>query len=151
MTYSVRPVEPTQIELLLDMMQHYYKFDGLPFDRGTALAAVSDLIRTPALGSLWFIAQDGAVVGYAVLVMTYGLEYGGRVALVDELFVEEGHRGQGLGTATLEFLEKHCASMGVQVMRLEVEKKNQRARAIYQRYGFKEHDRYLMAKRVSMG
>lgn len=137
--------------LLLDMMQRYYVFDGLPFDRDTALAAAGDLVRTPALGGVWFIEHDGAVVGYAVLAMTYGLEYGGRAALVDEIFVEEAHRGQGLGTATLAFLEKHCASLGVQVMRLEVERKNKRARAIYRRYGFKEHDRYLMAKRVSMG
>lgn len=149
MAHSVRPAAPSEIDLLLDMMWRYYEFDGLHFDRDIARAAASELIRTPAMGSIWFVEQDGAVVGYAVLVMGYGLEYGGRAALVDELFVAEKYRGDGLGVATLAFLEQHCVSLGVKVMRIEVERKNKRALEIYRRYGFKEHDRYLMAKRVN--
>ncbi len=151
MTFLARPVALYQLDLLLDMMQRYYEFDGLHFDRDLARAAASELIRTPSLGGVWFIEQDGAVAGYAVLTLGYSLEYGGRTALVDELFVGEEHRGHGLGIATLRFLEQHCASLGIRVVRLEVERKNKRARAIYRRYGFKEHDRYPMARQVNMG
>lgn len=151
MTLSIRLAATSETDLLLDMMQRYYEFDGLHFDRDVARVAAHELIGAPSMGSVWFIEQDGAVVGYAVLVMGYGLEYGGHTALVDELFVGEGHRGRGLGTAALAFLEQHCASLGVKVMRIEVERKNRRARAIYRRYGFQEHDRHLMAKRVNMG
>jgi len=56
--------------------------------------------------------------------------------LMDGLCVSEANRGQGVGTALLEALYDHAATLGYRSIRLDVTDTNPRARALYQRQGF---------------
>ena len=44
------------------------------------------MLGDPRLGRLFAIDDDGSVVGYLVLTFGFSLEFGGRNAVVDELF-----------------------------------------------------------------
>ena len=59
------------------------------------------------------------------------------VLLMDGIFVAEAGRGQGVGSALLAAVEEHARAAGLSQVRLDVIDTNPRARALYERHGFK--------------
>jgi ribosomal protein S18 acetylase RimI-like enzyme len=79
------------------------------------------------------------------------MEFHGRNALIDELFLTAPYRDQGIGAKTLQFVFEESRYWGVHTLRLEVDRSNERAKALYQKMGFsfQPHDRrHLMARRI---
>ncbi len=123
-------------------------FDGRAFDAARARAALERLLDDEALGRAWVIEADGGPVGYAVLTLGYSLEFHGRDAFIDELFVATGARGWGIGTAVVERLAEEARALGARALHLEVERANTDAQRLYRRLGFRDHDRYLLTRRL---
>ena len=112
-----------------------------------ARAAWSRLLDHPALGRAWVAPHGPALVAYAVLTLGYSLEYRGRDAFVDELFVAPAWRGRGLGREALAILDVACVELEVNALHLEVERDKANAQALYRRWGFEDRERFLMTKR----
>lgn len=110
---------------------------------------MQQLLQEPAFGRIWLIEMEQALAGYFVLCLGFSLEYHGHDAFVDEIYVREAYRGQGLGKRALQFLETQCRALGVQALHLEVERVNTHAQEVYRKHGFADHDRYLMTKWLS--
>jgi ribosomal protein S18 acetylase RimI-like enzyme len=134
-------------EALLPMMKDFYAEEGYPFDLETARGALLPLLQDESKGRVWVIRDGAAPVGYAVLALGWSLEYRGRDAFVDEIYVVPSHRRRGLGRRALEIVDEACREIGVRALHLEVEKDNDRARELYRAQGFVDHDRVLMSKR----
>lgn len=140
--------EPKDEDALIALMRAFYDFDGLTFVEAAARAALRRLLADPSCGRAFLIHVDGALAGYAVLVLGYSIEFHGRDAFVDEIYLREEYRNQGLGPRVLAFLEDVCRSLDVRALHLEVERHNVAAQRVYRRVGFIDHDRYLMTKRI---
>ena len=138
----------SDLDILLELMREYYEFDRLPFQEFKARRAMSALIRDSSLGRVWLIRLGADAIGYTVLTLGHSMEYGGRDAFIDELFLRPHHRGRGWGKKTMEFVEKEASSLGVHALHLEVTRDNATAQALYRRLGFADHDRYLMTKLI---
>jgi GNAT superfamily N-acetyltransferase len=136
------------LDTLVQFMREYYEFDHLPFDEQVARAAVAKFLSDESLGRLWLICCDAEAVGYLALTLGYSLEYGGRDAFIDEVYIRASHRGRGIGQRALAFAEETCRSLDVRALHLEVERENTNARALYRKVGFVDHDRYLLTKRI---
>lgn len=134
------------VDAIVEMMRRYYAEDGYPFVEADAREAVSGLIRDDNLGRLWSIQDRGRVIGYLAVTLGFSLEYRGRDAFIDELFVMEEARGKGLGREALEIAEDYCRGRGVKALHLEVERHREAAYKLYRQTGFEGHDRYLMTK-----
>jgi ribosomal protein S18 acetylase RimI-like enzyme len=147
--FACVPAGPGDLERVLELMRAYYAFDRLAFEEPAARRAVSELLTDSNLGRVFFVDVDGAVAGYAVLALGFSIEFHGRDAFVDEIYLREEYRGRGLGRRVLAFLEDTCRSLGVRSLHLEVERHNTAAQAVYRRVGFVDHDRYLMTKRIA--
>lgn len=143
-----RPARQRDLDQLLGWIAELYRQDQIPFDAAVVRTALADLLDQPTLGQVWLIALDGQPVGYLILAFGYSVEYGGRTALLDELFVAEAYRGRGLGTEALRFAANTCRHLGLRVLQLEVDRHNQDAQRLYRATGFVDHDRYLMTLRV---
>lgn len=144
-----RPATVGDAESIVALMRTYYAEEGYPFTEAATRAVVAELLRDPVLGRVWVAQGAGEVAAYVVLTFGYSLEYGGRDAFVDDLYVAAAHRGRGLGTAGLAVAELACRDLGVRALHLEVERRKRRARSLYRRLGFVEHDRHLMTKRLA--
>ena len=131
---------------IVAMMQGYYAEDGYEFNEGRALDAIGVLVGDPSVGRLWVAVVDERVVGYLAVTLGFSLEYRGRDAFIDELFIVEPHRGRGLGREAMQVAADYCRSKGVHALHLEVEQHRAAARALYPSDGFEEHDRHLMTK-----
>jgi len=148
MTFTFRLASERETAAILEFMRAFYAGEGYPFEEHAAGKALTMLVRTPDLGRVWLIAEDEEPVGYVALTFGYSLEFHGRDAFVDELFVRAERRGRGAGTAALRFVMDACPALGVHALHLEVERVNTAAQALYRRFGFHDHDRYLMTYRM---
>ncbi len=135
-------------ELLLDFMREYYAFDGHGYDREKARAALIPLLDNINLGRAWLILDGATPVGYAVLCFGYSLEWLGRDAFVDELYLREEHRGRGWGQKAMAFLEDAARELGVRALHLAVVPGNP-ALHLYEKAGFHSHDSTFLSKWIA--
>jgi len=141
-----RPATSEDVAALLVMMEALYANDGHSFDAATAERATRSLLDSPAWGHVWLIQREGNAAGYVVLTFGFSLEFGGRDALLDELFILEPYRSQGLGRQALQFVFDYCRRENIRALHLEVLLGNDTAAAIYSRFGFERDTRQLMTK-----
>jgi len=130
------------------MMRELYEYDHTPFHENEHRIALEELMANESFGCAWVIRSDGTVVGYVILTFGYSLEFRGRDAFVDELFVSGSYRGRGIGTQALEFVERAARELGIKALHLEVAHSNIRAQEVYRKFGYRDHDRYLITKWV---
>ena len=88
------------------------------------------------------------MVGYAVLGLGFGIEYGGADAFVDDLYLVPEARGRGLGRIVLDLLEAQARDLGLAALFLVVDPENTPALRLYRRQGFEGTHWLLMAKRL---
>ncbi len=140
-------VTARDVERLLALARAFHAEDGHPLvDRGEA--ALSMLPDEP-MARCWLIRERGSIIGYVVLTLGYSIEYGGRDAFIDDLYLAPEARGRGVGTQVMNFVEEQAVALGVQALHLEVEVRNRRAQNLYRRSGFTESGRRLLSKRLS--
>ena len=143
---SFRHLEAADCETVLRLMRAYYAEDGHEFVPGLAAAALNEISGGNALARFWLICLDKVIVGYVCVTLGFSLEVGGYDFFLDELFVIPESRGNGLGSAALDFVENESRSLGARRICLEVERHNAAARKIYSARDYHEHDRHLMSK-----
>jgi diamine N-acetyltransferase len=134
---------------LLRFMREYYVFDGHGFEEQKAHVALMALLRDANLGRAWLILDGGGAVGYVVLCFGYSLEWLGRDAFVDELYLLEEYRRRGWGRKTMEFVEAAARSAGVRTLHLEVVRTNAAALQVYRKLGFQEHESTFLSKWIA--
>ena len=136
-------------DLLLDFMREYYAFDGHGYDREKAGGALIPLLENLNFGRAWIILDDDSPVGYAVLCFGYSLEWLGRDAFVDEIYLREDYRGRGWGKQAMGFLEDSARELGIRALHLGVVPGNERAFHLYEKVGFVRHDSTFLSKWIA--
>jgi ribosomal protein S18 acetylase RimI-like enzyme len=137
-------------ELLLDFMREYYAFDGHGYHRDKSRAALIPLLGNSNFGRVWLVLEGATPVGYAVLSFGYSLEWLGRDAFVDEIYLRETHRDRGWGRQTMDFLENAARELGIRTLHLGVVRGNQRALHLYEKVGFHRHDSTFLSKWIAL-
>jgi ribosomal protein S18 acetylase RimI-like enzyme len=145
---SLDPATAADVPLLLPWMQDFYAHERIAFDLGVAERSLRELIDNPAFGRVFKLLADGAAVGYAAVALGFSLEFGGRSAFLDELYVRPSSRGLGIGTLALRLLQEACQSLGARSLALEVGLDNAGATSLYRREGFSTIGRQLMTRRL---
>ena len=148
MDVEFRPAGAGDTDALIEMMRALYEYDGTPFDERTHRAALSHLLDDDRCGRVWLIRDGAETVGYVVLTFGFSLEFGGRDALIDELFVRADARGRGIGRRVLEFVAEECRARNIAAVHLLVERSNTVAQAVYRKCDFRDHDRDVMTRRL---
>jgi len=146
---ALAPAGAADLDELLAMRARFNAGQGYAFDVATARHALGELLAKAELGRAYRIVRDGESVGYAALCFGWSLEWGGRDAFVDELFVEAGARGQGVGRAALRALVAEARRLGVSALHLEVESDNEAGRGLYRSEGFVGNERRILTRRLA--
>ena len=133
---------------LLNLMAAFYSHFNESFVANRTKPALLHLIATLSLGRVWLIKLDDALVGYCVVVHFFSLEYGGQIAILDELYVVPEQRGKQLGTHALAHVEAYARANAMAAVTLEVDHANVRARRLYERSGFTQVERSVMVKHI---
>jgi len=140
---TFRFATPDDLAPLLRMHLEFYEEEHYPVDARCSEHALRELIAHPDFGRIVLIDD----VGYFVLAFGFSIEFGGRDAFLDELYVAPHARNRGLGTAAIDEAERVCREHDIRALHLEVEFVNESAKRLYSRRGFDAHTRQLMTKR----
>jgi ribosomal protein S18 acetylase RimI-like enzyme len=136
-----------QEPILLQLARDFHASGGHPLtERG--IAALTQAARGHPLARVWLIQERGSVIGYTVLGLGFGVEYGGADAFVDDLYLVPEARGRGLGQVVMDLLEAQARVLGLAALFLVVDPDNASAVALYRRQGFEGTHWLLMAKRL---
>lgn len=141
----MREASSEDIPRLLDLMEEFYRESGYPLDRVRAAEAFTALLADERLGQLWVIESGAEPVGHVVVTFCFGMEYGGTIAFIDDLFVRSPFRRRGLGAAALAEVRAFCQQRGVRAIFVETGQDNAAAKALYHRAGFTNTVRRLLA------
>jgi len=141
-----RPLDADDRDVALALMRAYYAEDGHRFDPDLAAEALNQIAAGTAAARFWLIEQDAHAAGYLCITLGFSLEVGGGDFFLDEIYITPEARGGGLGHTALAFAEQQAAALGAHRICLEVERHNDRARALYERSGYRSHARHLMSK-----
>lgn len=138
------------IPVLLDLQADFYAIDNYPFNRILAEQVLRHFLHTPNLGQMWvFKPTAGAgIIGYLALTFGYSFEFGGKIAFIDEFYLAPPYRGSGWGKQILQYVLQQAEKLELRVLHLEAERHNQAGKALYHRFGFRDHDRHLLTKKL---
>lgn len=135
--------------LLLTLTKEFYQIEHLTYNVEVLNKCFAEIFTSDNLAIIWIIYANLEPAGYLVLTFGYSLEFHGRDALIDEFYIRENYRSLGIGKQSLEFVITACKNAGIKAVHLEVSHENNRAKTIYQKAGFVEHDRYFMTKLIN--
>ena len=135
-----------ETERLIALMREYTEGEGERFDEARKRRALAELLSCPEFNLIWLIRDGDTAIGYSILTLGHSIEYGGRDAFIDELYIRSSHRGRGLGRRAVEVAEAAARKLRVRAIHLEVDRDNDAALGLYRKFGFEEHERLLMTK-----
>lgn len=145
--FALRLATVDDLAELLPRTRALNAHEGIAIDPAVLEAALGRLLGDPGLGGVWLVERDGAAVGYAIVTFGYDLEFGGRDAVLTELWIDPPARGTGAGSAALGLLEPALRAHGVHALHLQVRPENP-ARRLYERRGFVASPRVVMTRRL---
>ena len=129
------------------MVGEFTAEEGYPYERDAVRRMLTDMLAREDIGRAWFIWDADELAGYVAVCFGWSIEFRGRDAFIDELFVRPGFRGRGHGTAAMQLVEQEAPGLGIRALHLEVERHNAGARRLYNRLGYRDRERHLMTLR----
>ena len=121
---------------LVAAVRHFHGESGHtvgPAQAGAILALCSD----PSLGRAWLFADGrGRDVGYALAYWRHSIDHGGRVAVLDDLWIDAAIRGRGLGRHLMWAVLADMSACGARAVVIEADPADAHAMSFYGRLGF---------------
>ena len=146
---EIRPARTSDLERLLPLVKAYYAFDAIAYDADNLRTALAGLLKDKSLGRIWTIDTGRGLAGYAVLAFSYDLEFGGREAIITDLFVSARYRRKGCGARLLRMIIAFCRRTALYEIELHVTRKNRAAMAFYKSFGFRDRQRTVLTLDVN--
>lgn len=136
---------------VLRLIALLYADEKIVFRAQAMEEALRRLLAETALGLVLVAREPGKhdVIAYGVATLGYDVEFAGPDAFVTDLYVEQAHRGRGLGQRMLDALIEALRARGVKAVHLMVRPENDKARALYAGMGFEDVPRVMMTKSLA--
>ena len=134
---TIRALVPSDFNEVLAMMTVFYASDALLIHPEEAVLrrTLADAVGDSPFLQGYGMDTDRGLAGYGMVAMSYSTEAGGLCAWIEDIYIRPEYRGQGFGTAFLEFVKQRYENQVVRI-RLEAEPENTRAMAVYHKAGY---------------
>jgi GNAT superfamily N-acetyltransferase len=135
--HSIERVRPADLGELLPLMRGYCDFYEVSPSDSDLLALARALIDDPEHEGVQLLGRDprGQAVGFATLYWSWSTSEAARIGVMNDLFVAERARGQGLAEQLIEACRNECTGRGARQLTWQTAPDNLRAQAVYDRVG----------------
>ena len=146
MTMVIQPMSEADREPVLAMMRRFYRSDAV-LTNGSEVIFERDfencVSESPYLEGFVFREQE-EIQGYAMIAKSFSTEFGCPCIWIEDLYVKKPFRGEGIGSGFLQYIRERFPEA---LLRLESERENRRAIAVYEKNGFVVFDYQEMIQR----
>ena len=149
MNIYLRVAGESDLDEVLTYVRAYHEFEGIAHPESDAASAVRPLLGQNTLGRVWLICLGSQSIGHIAICFGYSIEFSGRDAVVDEMFILPEHREKGFGKAALALVKSEAALLGVKALHLEVARSNESAQSMYKSAGFFPRERFFVMSAFS--
>jgi GNAT superfamily N-acetyltransferase len=135
--YSIARAGTADLDDLLALMRAYCDFYEVSPSDEDLLTISRALIEDPECEGLQLLARDpgGQSAGFATVYWTWSTTSACRIGIMNDLFVAESARGQGLADELIKACQAECARHGARRLTWQTASDNHRAQAVYDRVG----------------
>ena len=134
---SIERVDTADLDELLVLMRAYCDFYEVTPPDADLREIANALVADPVNEGVQLIARDAAsrAVGFATVYWTWSTTSACRIGIMNDLFVVEDARGQGIADRLIEACRAECAQRGARQLTWQTAPDNRRAQAVYDRVG----------------
>lgn len=147
MSTTIREMTSEDKHLVMDMMEFFYASPAVSTN-GSEEIFIKDIENCvgecPYLEGYVF-EQNHIIQGYAMAAKSFSTELGKSCIWIEDLYIKKEYRGLGIGSQFFRYIEEKYPDT---VLRLEVDKDNERAIKVYEKLGYKQIG-YLEMKKIN--
>lgn len=135
--HSISLVNAADVDELLPLMRSYCAFYEVSVSDDALRRLARALVDAPEQAGVQLIARDsnGRGVGFATVYWSWSTINACRIGVMNDLYVAESARGQGLAEALVQQCRLACVRRGARRLVWQTAPGNRRARAVYDRIG----------------
>jgi GNAT superfamily N-acetyltransferase len=135
--YAIERVSAADLDDLLPLLRAYCDFYEVAPADDALLDLARSLIADPEREGLQLLGRgpQREAVGFATLYWSWSTSEACRIGVMNDLFVAERARGQGLAEALIEACRSECTRQGARRLTWQTAPENLRAQAVYERVG----------------
>lgn len=136
MSLEIRKLQQEDKELFLSFLNKFYHSEAVlhPTDAQLHLNIFNEVMRSEDYLVCYVFCLDAEAAGYALLSKSFCPEVGGSIVWIEQLYINEAHRGKGIAGEFLAYIEKEFSPDRI---RLEVEEDNEKAISLYRKNGYR--------------
>lgn len=137
MPVEIRSMMPSDKGAVLSMMRTFYASPAVSTN-GSEEIFLRDFeacVGENLMANGFVFEADGEIAGYGMITFGFSTEFGKPVVWIEDIYVRENFRGQGIGSRFLKHIETLYPA---HLHRLEAERENVRALDVYRKNGFSE-------------
>jgi GNAT superfamily N-acetyltransferase len=132
----IRPAAAADIPALCSLLDQLFAQEAeFTPDRAAQQRGLAAIIDDPEVGAILIAVADEQIVAMVNLLYTVSTALGARVALLEDMVVDAGARGTGVGSALLEYAIAHARDSGCRRLTLLTAGATGAAQRVYQRHG----------------
>jgi GNAT superfamily N-acetyltransferase len=142
MEITVRRATTGDIGALLPLVRSYRVFYGQAPDDAGERRFIGKHLRD-GTSTLFFAAEGDHARGYVQIFESWSTVRLAPVLILEDLFVDPPHRGQGIGRALIDAALAYARENGAAAMFLETALDNERAQQVYEREGWQRERAFV--------
>lgn len=147
--FEIKRADIADLNRIAPLVAAFHVEEGVGSDEAGRRESLARLLSEPQIGGIWIAARgDADPVAYVALAFGFAIEFEGRDAFVDEVYVTPDSRGAGLGARLLKAAQEAAIGLGLKALHLEVHQDNEKAARLYDRLGFARRPYRLMSMRL---
>jgi len=145
---SIKSFEPSNEQLFYSMASIFHESDAVAYgsvNYDALKTTFNYCINLSPFIHGYFVCMSGEVCGYALITFSYSNEYGGKIMIIDEIYILDEFRQKGLASYFIRCIMSKYKDDVVYV-EVEVKKGNEEAINLYKKFEFNFNDYLLMYK-----
>lgn len=149
MSVQIRPATLSDIDTLVKLLRQLFGIEGdFGFDADTHRRGLKQLLGRHDDAWIWVAAMDGDVVGMCTGQKMISTAAGGPSLQIEDMVIDEAHRGNGIGAALFSHIERWAAVNGFVRMQLNADSNNAPALAFYDSQGWEQCNLVWLRKHI---
>nr|WP_315023263.1 GNAT family N-acetyltransferase [uncultured Aminipila sp.] len=107
-----------------------------------------EALQHPELITLLLIEKEKKVIGFANLMTIFSVWSHGKALILDDLYINQEFRGNGIGRFVMQFIETYAREHGCKRLQFQSEYTNPEAHRFYDQLGYVSESMYFYVKYI---